>query len=444
MKRTIASVGILAACLAGFQADSEPNKQWSISASLRGFYDDNITTVPDRFDIDPRPGSANEVILTKEESFGIDITPSLRYHVARGQTRAEASYAFGGRWYQNRNPDQWDISHNLAGKLTHSASPGLSFEVADTLRIAQEPEVLTGNFLRSRGNQDYVHNDASIHATQQLRGTLSLQVGYINTLFEYDEPDFAVHLDRVEHTPLVHLKSRMTEDTVGLLGYRYKVVNYTGDYIFHGTTLPRFAEDGTMLPPDLDTGMGSDFRNSRSHYIYLGADHVFNPQMQGSVRAGLQHTRFPRIDESSSSPFVDANLTYGYAEGSNLTLGVKHERNRYDLANPYTVAPGEQATELILDQVQTVVYAGLNHRITGRLSGNLVVHYVNGSIEGGGDLIDGSNDRYWGLGLGLGYDLNEHLDLELGYNLDDYDSGVLPQYRSYDRNRVYLGLRASY
>ena len=64
--------------------------------------------------------------------------------------------------------------------------------------------------------------------------------------------------------------------------------------------------------------------------------------------------------------------------------------------------------------------------------------------EGGGAGIDGANDEYWALGLNVNYTINQFLSAEAGYNFDDYDSGVLTAVRSYDRNRVYIGLRSSY
>ena len=52
MKRIVASVGLVALGASGLRADSDsdltqnPNKPWSVSATLRGFYDDNINAAP--------------------------------------------------------------------------------------------------------------------------------------------------------------------------------------------------------------------------------------------------------------------------------------------------------------------------------------------------------------------------------------------------------------
>ncbi len=416
MKKLIASAGIAAVGAASLQAapqvglsPTQTSKPWSISASLRGFYDDNITTAPDAI---------------KEESYGIEISPSINYNVVRESTQISLGYTFGLRWYEDREPDSSDESHQVSANIIHDVSPSLSFKLSDTFRVAQEPTIANGARTRVlRGEQDYLQNDASISATKRLSDTLSVLGQYSNRLINYDDQGFSGILDRVEHTPLVHLMSQINPNTVGLIGYRFKAVRYTADEIIPGS------------------GIDPNIRDANSHYAYVGVDHAFTPALQGSARIGVQHTEFENapagVDDNVTNPFADANLSYGYAEGSNVQVGVKHERNRNDLAFA-------GASSLILDQEQTVIYSSINHRITAKLNASLQGTYLNGSYEGGGPGVDGVDDEYWALGLNLNYTINQFLAAEAGYNFDDYDSGVLSAFRSYDRNRVYIGLRASY
>lgn len=459
MKNIIASTGLVALGIASLQpttetnADPNPNTPWSISASLRGFYDDNITTVPDKYpviverDVGLGPGRPNIVkelgYANKQSSYGISFSPSVNFNAVREQGEIGLGYTFGLKWYEDRDPDSTDESHTIAAKIAHSVSPIFSFELANNLRIAQEPEITAGTVRRPiRGEQDYLHNQASFYATQMLSDTYSIYAGYANTIFNFDDPAFSAHLDRVEHTPLIHLKAQLKPNTVGLIGYRFKAVDYTGDKVLvHGYKVEGAPE---LSRPNLY----SDVRDSDSHYVYAGLDHAFTPTLQGSVRLGAQFTKFVNADDNpdstiddATSPFADANLSYGYAEGSHFQIGVKHERNRHDLSTVRNQP--ELDGDVILDQEQTVVYASVNHQLTAKLNASLVGHYLNGTYEGGGD-IDGQNDEYWAFGLSLDYAINPYLAAEAGYNFDDYESGVLPQFRSYDRNRVYIGLRASY
>lgn len=488
MKNIIASTGLVALGIASLQpnteinADPNPNTPWSISASLRGFYDDNITTLPDKYVIgfkqkivgyeqiiigyeqmtirDPNTGDFVDVddlekpihendpdnpiygndlekpIYGKQSSYGISFSPSVNYNMVGEQTNVGLGYTFGLKWYEDRDPDSTDESHTIAAKIAHSVSPTFSFELANNLRIAQEPEITAGTVRRPiRGDQDYLHNQASFYATQMLSETYSVYAGYANTVFRFDDPDFSRHLDRIEHTPLIHLKAQLNPNTVGLIGYRFKAVDYPDDEVLVSGD-PRFGRET----------LNSDVRDSDSHYVYAGLDHAFTPTLQGSVRLGAQFTKFVNADENpnstiddATSPFADANLSYGYAEGSHLQIGVKHERNRHDLA--YGPVSNKDP---ILDQEQTVVYASVHHQLTAKLNASLVGHYLNGTYEGGGQTVDGQNDEYWAFGISLDYAINPYLAAEAGYNFDDYESGVLSEFRSYDRNRVYVGLRASY
>ncbi len=423
MKKLIASAGIAAVGVAGVQAapqvglgPNQSSKPWSITASLRGFYDDNITTVPD---------------AVKEESFGIAVSPSISYNVVREQTTLSLGYTFGLRWYEDREPDSSDEAHTVSAAITHDASPSLSFSLSDTFRVAQEPQVTTGTLIRVpiRGDQDYVDNEATISATKVLSPAYSLHVSYSNKVIDFDDAAFSALLDRVEHSPLVHLLRQINDSTVGLIGYRFKAVDYTDDAIL-----------GVVGGVPLE----SDVRDSDSHYVYAGVDHAFTPNLQGSARVGVQFADFNNADDNpladeddATSPYVDANLSYRYAEGSNLQFGVKHERRRNDLAFV-------GGTDPILDQEQTVVYGAINHRITAKLNASLVGTYLNGDYEGGGPGVDGNNDEYWAFGINLNYTINQFLAAEAGYNFDDLESEFVAIDRSYDRNRVYIGLRASY
>jgi len=176
-------------------------------------------------------------------------------------------------------------------------------------------------------------------------------------------------------------------------------------------------------------------RDSNSHYAYVGVDHSFTPQLLGSIRAGAQFTSYSNVganvDDSTANPYVDANLSYSYAEGSSLALGVRHERNQTDIA--------QAAGSLILDQETTAVYATVSHQLTAKLTANVMGLYANSSF---GDSLMDTSDQFFSLGVNLAYQINPYLQAETGYNFDDLDSDL--GNRSYDRNRVYIGLKASY
>src|SRR5262249_16376668 len=146
----------------------------------------------------------------------------------------------------------------------------------------QEPDVLrAGNafstFQVIQG--DNMRNYGLIDLNGQLTRELGFQAGYGNTWYNYADntptaggPSNAGLLNRIDN--IIHLDSRWTlrPQTIGVVGYQFKQVNYTGDELlgFTGGGQPIF----------------SDNRNDRENYLYLGADNTFSPTLVGSARLG--------------------------------------------------------------------------------------------------------------------------------------------------------------
>src|SRR5579871_3269245 len=90
MKRVIASAGLVAIGAVGIQSAKAqlapgPGKPWSVSASLRAFYDDNINTTPDG------PG--------REHSYGVELRPSADVNFVWGSSSLRASYVYSMLYY---------------------------------------------------------------------------------------------------------------------------------------------------------------------------------------------------------------------------------------------------------------------------------------------------------------------------------------------------------
>jgi hypothetical protein len=415
MKKIVTTAGLAAVGVMSMQAASDAGltptqtaKPWSIQANLRGFYDDNITTAPNAI---------------AQDSVGIEFSPAISLNLVKEQTYIGLGYEYKLRWFENRDPDNSDHSHRFNLDLSHDVNEKLNIDVGEEFLIAQEPEVLepTGA-TRLRSNMDAIHNRAHINFTTQLSRTYSLMAGYQNDVYNYDQSgpaSFSALLDRLEHRITANLRSQIKPETSAILGYQYRIVDYTSD-------------DSLGFGPFIDP----DVRNSDSHYVYIGADHNFTPQLVGSIRAGAQFTSYDNAlagsDDSQASPYVDANLSYSYAQGSSIALGVRHERNQTDLA--------QVGGALVLDQETTSVYASVSHQLTAKLTANLIGMYANSSF---GDSLAGSpTDQFFSLGANLNYQINQYLAAETGYNFDDLSSDL--GNRSYDRNRVYIGLKANY
>ena len=82
MNNKIVTLGVAALGVVAAQA-ADAGKIWEVTASLRGFYDDNYTTSPEAL---------------AEESWGIEVSPGIRLTIGEGTgMELSARYAFGMR-----------------------------------------------------------------------------------------------------------------------------------------------------------------------------------------------------------------------------------------------------------------------------------------------------------------------------------------------------------
>ena len=427
MKKLLTSAGLVALGISSIQAayapalsQMETAKPWSLSAALRGFYDDNYTT------------SVNGV---KRDSFGFEVSPSASLNLPLDQTFIGLSYEYSLRYYEDRRDNKYDQSHKFEGRLDHAFSERYKLELSDSFVIAQEPEVIApagggAAAFPLRTDGDNIRNLGSINFGAQLTELFKLELGYANTFYDYQQdvgdvapgvPSRSGLLDRIEHLASVNFRWQIVPETDAIVGYQFGVVDFTSD-------------EAIGIDPTTGNPISSDIRNSRSHYLFGGVDHRFNDQLNGSIRLGAQYADYYKQDHTTISPYADASLTYKYNQGSYVQAGVTHSRTRTDVA---TVSSSGSVT---VDQETTAVYASVNHRITPNLIGSLLLQGQRGTFEGGSA---NSDVEYFFLGgLNLAYTINPHLLAEAGYNFD-YLTSDQPG-REYTRNRVYIGIRATY
>jgi hypothetical protein len=72
--------------------------------------------------------------------------------------------------------------------------------------------------------------------------------------------------------------------------------------------------------------------------------------------------------------------------------------------------------------------------------GTLVGHFQYSTYHDG--QFNSQSAEFYNLGLNLSYAFNRHLSSDVGYNYDWYTTAVPGQ--GYTRNRVYLGITATY
>jgi hypothetical protein len=447
----LGAVSLKAQVYAPAAGSPQANKPWTVSAVLRGFYDDNYSTSPNK---------GIGIAAEKRSSFGFEISPSAEVHMILDQTAFSLGYVYSYRWYENREHldlPAGDQAHQVNAKLSHAFSPRYKIDVSDSFALAQESSLLENpgtpqaTFLRSDG--DNLRNNVTGSFSAGITDNFALVFGYSNVYYDYDQeakdiagaPFFGLNsrsavLDRVEHLGTINARYTLLPKTVLVGGYQFGLVDYTShDPIGVGAL-----------------NYSPEVRNNYSHYFYVGVDQSFTPTLNGSVRGGVQYTKYddldklpaaiPQPDDSNWSPYVDANITWLYMPGSTAQLGVKHQRSQTDVGVVLapTVAP-------ILDAESTTVYASVNQRIFGGVGHGLVAsligQYQHSTYDN--DVTPSFSDDYFLLGVNLTYEINRWVAAEVGYNydrlsseLDNAAAGSIP--RSFTRNRVYIGVRGTY
>lgn len=438
MKKIVASVGLLALGASTIQAATVPgfvgttDKPWSVEATLRGFYDDNINSAPNDADLGD----------FERDSFGFEVSPRIGLYLgAGGATEFSAAYKYSYRYYDNRpsgSTGHDDSSHTFDMALDHAFSERYQIAVKDSFVIGQEPDLLrTGNTMTTfqRVDGDNIRNFGAIQFNGQATRLFGYELGYANSFYDYEDdnnnffvagqPSLSAMLDRIEHSAHFDTRWQIQPETVGVVGYQYREIDYTGDQAI--------TEAGDAQ---------SDDRNSRAHYAYVGGEHNFSPHLSAALRLGAQFTDYYNspTDDDSISPYALANVRYTYMPESYLEVGVTHDRNATDLS--YSTLD----EDVTMDQESTVFFASVTHRIMPKVYGSLLGQFQNSAFYGGP--WEDETENYFMAGVNLEYRFNRNFSAHVGYNFDLLDSdleaedGTDP--RDMDRNRVYIGITARY
>jgi hypothetical protein len=309
--------------------------------------------------------------------------------------------------------------------------------------VAQEPSLLTPGTVstaqRIEGNN--VANTVRASVNTDWTREFSTVLAYQNTLYDYQQSgatvgagntsvasSYAGTLNRVEQNITLDFKWHLSATTTALIGYELGLVNFTGN-----------EPVASSFPAPLGGPYKLYYSNSRdniSHYGYVGVEHSFLANLTGQAKVGVQYTDYYNDPSATSSfgPYADASLVYTYASGSYAQIGVTESRNATSTVNV------DSQGHITQDQQSTTIYGSINHQLTPKLTGSVVGHYQYSTYNDG--QFNNQSAQFYNLGLNLSYAFTHNFSSEVGYNFDYYTTPVPGQ--EYTRNRVYLGITASY
>jgi hypothetical protein len=441
MNRIIASVGLVALGAASVQAQSEitapPAKWWNVQATVRGFYDDNVSS-------DPHPTHNDRV-------WGYELTPKVGVAFGNEQTVFTADYKYAFLYYDhipNGSTLKYDQDHFFNALLVHNFNERYSIRAHETFTIGQEPDSLrTGAAINSpfRLSGNNIVNSAGGAFTAELTPLIGVEVGYDNAWYDYaarfnqfrdiDPTTGAVTaspsgaLDRIEQTAHLSALWHVQPDTTASLSYQFQDVDYTGNEIIGGFAGP------LIDPVDEAADPRSRDRDVRSHTLYAGLDHKFRPDFYGSAQAGASYYDYYNVGDHAFGPYARLSLTYVYMQDSSLQVGYQEGRTATD------VVGGTTKGDLVHDVEASVIYASVRQRILANLFANLNGSFQHSTFNGGG-IFNNKAEDFYEFGANLEYVFNPHFSAHIGYDFDRLDSDL--SNRSYTRNKVYIGATASY
>ena len=437
MKKLFFSVGLVAAGTAALQAAYAPDqvdatRMWSLSGTLRGFYDNNYTT----------SASANG-------SGGFEVSPQVGINVPMQQTEFGMRFIYGLYYYQQRandNQNPVDQTFRTDLWLDHAFTERWQARVDDTFLIAQDPQLTSGGpvSLPTRTTQSYLANDGTVSLHTDWTRQFSTSLHYQSGFYDYQNSgttqanlatkgaSLAGELNRIANTIGLDFQWTQTPTTMFYFGYQFAQVNYTGD-----EPVGQVPITSTAAVPPPGYFYYSDSRNSRSQAIYLGTTHSFLPDLVVSGRFGAQYSDYYNDPQNPTSwnPYGNVSLTYTYNPGCFAEIGFTEAMNATD-----EIAINNQNGSITTSQQSSVVYGSINHQITPKLKGSLIGQMQFSSFNGG--QYDGDVDDLYSVGLNFSYAFNRHFSADIGDNFDNLVSKIPG--RGYTRNEVYAGVTATY
>ena len=427
MKRVVASAGVFAVGVAGLQGANvtglttqEQSKWWVVSGSLRGFYDDNSLNQPDSIAL---------------ASTGFEVHPGVSLNFPMDRTLFSASYDLTLNYYLDRPTSKLDQTHIFDTRLNHRFTERYDVNVENSFVYSDEPAVLApgggaADTVVRRGDASGMRNNALIDFSGKMTPVLGFTFGYKNNFRDYAQTgtnSYSALLDSVESLFHVDAQWFRSETTVYFTGYQFGLFNYTSSDVIGEGKDPRDSSRPGTVP------IYPDSKNNSSHYLYLGAKREFSKKLTGAISVGGQYTDYYNANDSSLSPYIDLKVNYTYLPGSSVQTGLSAARV------PADIGIGSDG-ELTLDALAGTFYASINHRFTSRLNGTIYLSYQHTTYNGG--IYDGKSNDYLTIDSRLDYKLRENLFLDLGYVWYLYTS-TIPGV-DFTRNRVYLGIRATY
>lgn len=366
--------------------DSSENPKWfTVSATLREEYDDNIFTSKDN----------------KQGSFKTEFSPSFLVDIPLDNSEFSARYTFDGIYYSDRSGTPFDLNHEFVTRYDHSFSDRFSIDLRDMFRHFDEPSLFESVGTPYRSGT-YNSNLASAEFTAQWTPLFGTVTTYSNSLIKYDDQATSNEQDYMENTVSQDMRFNILPNYTLIFGGIFDDLSY--DHVKRGYT-------------QYVGNAGVDWQVTPT--LVIGG-RVGGTIMQGQAGTG------------------ETVLPYGSAT-VNWTLG---KRSELDFNYTHSVVPTD--VDQAVGQEADRFTATFKYDVTANLTAHLQGIYTHGSYSQSflfGNISSFTEDVV-GIDTGFDYHFDKNFDYTMGYTFSNVSSGL--DFRNYTRNQVYVGVRGTY
>ena len=306
---------------------------------------------------------------------------------------------FGSIYYfdDTSRDSNTDYSGRISFNISHAVSQRLKLTDSFYATYEVEPNFGVGASTARRNGQ-YLYGYNNFAVTYAWSERFSSTTSYTVDTIRYDDSAIGKFEDRISHLVAQQFSWAHSKTTSWVGEYRFRTTIYdqasTSDYI--------------------------------SHYVLAGIDQAWSERTTGSVRAGAEFYSSDRSDETA--PYGELSISHRASEKTSVQL---------------FSSVGFDGSELGAFGSRRSYRTGINanHKVSDRLTLNGGVNYVYSQFNGSGSAPDISEHELSAT-AGIGYRIwdNVSLDATYSHSLINSDDSL----RDYDRDRVSLGVQASF
>jgi len=390
---------------------STSRKFYTLTASLREVYDDNVST------------SSNN----PKGSLETDLSPSVLVDFPSASGDFSARYTFGMTYYTvapnssgngstgnnstGNNQGQLQLTHELVAQYSNAFSDRFVLQAAESFRYFTEPSILqsTGTNYQSG---PYFTNILNGTFTAQWTPLFSSTSTFADTLVKYQDAAVAVDQNSIENTGSTSLGyAFLPKITLSVGGILDNITYQSSDRGY--TTYTAFVGSAWQALPSLSiTGRGG------LTYIQIG-------QVQGQSQS-----------QDSTAPYAAVSVNWNLGARSALIGSYAHE-----------VTPSDQTDSngQIADRFNATFTYLITPRLNAHLDGVFTLSTFSSGLSGSG-LSSDYQERDYEVDTGLTFQYNSEFNFLAGITVSGVSSNGVSNFgnNNYHRDEVYIGVRGTY